>query len=83
VYPTLIAVISDVAHPDWRATALGAYRFWRDAGYVAGALIAGVAADAFGLSIAMQIVAALTCLSGVVAGVRMSETRPLAKFAHF
>ncbi len=78
VYPTLIAVIGDVAHPDWRATSLGAYRFWRDAGYAAGALVAGVAADAFGLSIAMQIVAALTFLSGLVAAARMSETRPLA-----
>ena len=78
VYPTLLAVIGDVAHPDWRATAVGVYRLWRDAGYVAGALVAGAAADAFGLPVAMQIVAALTCLSGVVVAVRMSETRPIS-----
>jgi MFS family permease len=78
VYPTLMAVIGDVAHPQWRATSLGAYRLWRDAGYVAGALLAGAAADAFGLSIAMQIVASVTFLSGVVAAARMSETRPAA-----
>ena len=78
VYPTLLAVIGDVAHPDWRATAVGVYRLWRDAGYVAGALVAGVAADAFGLPVAMQIVAALTFLSGVVVAARMSETRPIA-----
>jgi MFS family permease len=78
VYPTLLAAIGDAAHPDWRATAVGVYRLWRDVGYVAGALVAGVAADAFGLPIAMQIVAALTCLSGVFVAVRMSETRPIA-----
>ena len=76
VYPTLIAVIGDVAHPDWRATSLGVYRFWRDGGYVAGALLAGVVADAFGVPVAIQLVATLTFLSGVVVAARMSETRP-------
>lgn len=76
VYPTFMAAIGDVAHPDWRATALGVYRLWRDAGYVAGALLAGAAADAFGLPVAMQVVAALTFLSGVVVAARMSETLP-------
>ena len=78
VYPTFMAVIGDVAHPGWRATSLGVYRLWRDAGYVAGAFLAGAAADAFGLATAMQLVAALTLLSGIVAAARMSETRPLA-----
>jgi MFS family permease len=75
VYPTLIAVIGDVAHPAWRATSLGVYRFWRDAGYVMGALLAGITADAFGLATAMHVVAGLTFLSGVVVAARMSETR--------
>ena len=78
VYPTFIAVIGDVAHPDWRASSLGVYRLWRDAGYVAGALLAGAAADAFGLPAAMQMVALVTFLSGVVVAARLSETRPLA-----
>ena len=77
VYPTLMAVIGDVAHPGWRATSLGTYRLWRDAGYVAGAVVAGAAADAFGLSVAMQVVATVTFLSGVVVAVRLSETRPI------
>lgn len=81
VYPTLLAVIGDVAHPDWRATAVGVYRLWRDAGYVAGALVAGAAADAFGLPVAMEVVAAVTFLSGVVVAARMSETRPIMKVA--
>jgi MFS family permease len=74
VYPTLLAAIGDVAHPSWRASAVGVYRLWRDLGYAIGALVAGVTADAFGLAAAIWVVAALTLLSGVVAALRMSET---------
>jgi MFS family permease len=79
VYPTLLAVVSDVAAPAWRASAIGVYRLWRDLGYAIGALVAGVAADAFGLPAAMWIVAALTFLSGVAAAVRMRETLGLGR----
>jgi MFS family permease len=75
VYPTLLAAIGDVAHPSWRASAVGVYRLWRDLGYAAGALIAGVAADALGLAAAIGVVAAVTFLSGLVVAFRMSETR--------
>lgn len=74
VYPTLLAAIGDVAHPSWRASAVGVYRLWRDLGYALGALIAGVVADLFGLSQAALVVAGLTLLSGVIVAVRMSET---------
>ena len=74
VYPTLLAAIGDVAHPSWRASAVGVYRLWRDLGYAAGAVLAGVVADAFGLSIATLTVAALTFGSGVLVAVRMRET---------
>ncbi|WP_083457227.1 MFS transporter [Sandaracinus amylolyticus] len=74
VYPTLLAAIGDVAHPTWRASAVGVYRLWRDLGYAIGALVAGVTADALGLSAAMWIVAALTLASGIVVAVRMRET---------
>ena len=60
VYPTLLAAIGDVAHPSWRASAVGVYRLWRDLGYAIGALLAGITADAFGLSAAMWVIAALT-----------------------
>jgi MFS family permease len=76
VYPTLLAAIGDVAHPSWRASAIGVYRLWRDLGYAAGALLAGVTADVFGLDAAIWLVALVTCGSGVVAFVRMSETAP-------
>lgn len=71
VYPTLLAAVSDAAHPDWRASAVGVYRLWRDAGYVVGALFAGLIADAFGLPAALWAVAALTACSGVVVWARM------------
>lgn len=74
VYPTLLAAIGDVAHPSWRASSVGVYRLWRDLGYALGAILAGVTADALGLSAAMWIVAALTFASGVVVAVRMRET---------
>jgi MFS family permease len=74
VYPTLLAAIGDVAHPSWRASAVGVYRLWRDLGYAVGALLAGVTADLFGLAAAVWLVAALTLLSGVVVAVRMRET---------
>ena len=60
VYPTLLAAIGDVAHPSWRASAVGVYRLWRDLGYAIGALLAGLTADAFGLTVAMWVIAALT-----------------------
>jgi len=75
VYPTLIAVVADASHPSWRASAVGVYRFWRDSGYVVGAVIAGLVADRFGLVASVWVVAALTAASGLVAALRM---RPAA-----
>ena len=74
VYPTLLATIGDVAHPKWRASAVGVYRFWRDLGYAVGAIVAGVTADLFGLREAIWLVAIITFLSGLVVAFRQSET---------
>jgi MFS family permease len=74
VYPTLLAVIGDVAHPSWRASALGTYRFWRDLGFAAGAILTGVIADAMGLGGAIWVVAAITLASGLVVQARLRET---------
>ena len=65
VYPTLIAAVSDVAQPVERAQLVGVYRFWRDFGFVVGAVIAGVVADRLGASWAIAFVAALTAASGL------------------
>jgi MFS family permease len=78
VYPTLLAAIGDVAHPSWRATAVGIYRLWRDAGFAVGALLAGLVADLAGLVAAVWVVAALTAASGLVVAIRMYETLPSA-----
>jgi MFS family permease len=74
VYPALLAAIGDVAHPAWRASAVGVYRLWRDSGYAVGALVAGIAADLLGLRGAVTIVAALTAASGLVAARLLTET---------
>jgi MFS family permease len=76
VYPTLLAAVSDVAHPAWRASAVGVYRLWRDSGYAIGALLAGVLADLFGVSWAIDVIAGVTFLSGIVAQGVMRETLP-------
>lgn len=74
IYPALLAAIGDIAHPDWRASAVGVYRLWRDLGYAVGALLAGITADLFGLAAALWVVAALTFASGLVTALRMRET---------
>jgi len=76
VYPTLLAAVSDVAHPDWRASAVGVYRLWRDSGYAVGAIAAGLLADAFTMPFAIATIAALTFVSGVVVAGAMYETLP-------
>ena len=77
VYPTLLAAISDVANPKWRATSLGVYRFWRDLGFVFGAIGIGYLADLFGLNLAIQLVALLAVGSGIFVLTVMKETRRL------
>ena len=74
VYPTLLAAISDVASPKWRATSLGVYRFWRDLGFVFGAIGIGFLADVFGLNIAIHLVAILAIASGIFVLTVMKET---------
>jgi MFS family permease len=76
VYPALLAATGDAVHPGERATALGVYRFWRDAGAIGGALGAGALADVFGFNAAIQVVAALTAASGVVAGFTLRSPVP-------
>src|SRR5262245_8814732 len=76
VYPTLLAAITDHAHPTWRATSLGVYRFWRDLGYAVGALLSGVVADVVGLGAAIHLGAALTLASGLVVVLAMGRASP-------
>jgi MFS family permease len=76
VYPTLIAAVSDVAQPVDRAQLVGVYRFWRDFGFVVGALVAGIVADAFGAGAAIAVVSALTAGSGIWVATTRWAARP-------
>ncbi|MDR0801145.1 MFS transporter [Fluviicola sp.] len=75
VYPALLAAVSDAAHPVWRASSLGVYRFWRDMGYAIGALMASIVGSYFGLMWAVHLAGMVTLVSGIVVWVRMKETR--------
>src|SRR5436189_2224527 len=75
VYPTLLAAIADNAHPAWRASSLGVYRFWRDLGYAVGAPLSGLIADALSVGAAIHVVAAITLASGVVSFAIMRDVR--------
>jgi MFS family permease len=84
VYPTLIAAISDAVSPVARAPTVGVYRFWRDMGYVAGGVIAGVLADSLGFGGAIAVVAGLTAASGLWVAVDLGtrDARSEAMRAH-
>jgi hypothetical protein len=74
VYPTLLAAIGDVSHPEWRARTVGIYRLWRDGGLAVVALLSGLLADAFGIPTADAVLGALTAASGLIVAARMRGT---------
>lgn len=74
VYPALLAAVGDTAHPAWRATSVGVYRFWRDIGYAVGALMAGTVAFYLGLIWAVHVAGILTFTSGLIVWWKMQET---------
>lgn len=82
VYPALLAAVSDTAHPSWRASSLGVYRFWRDIGYAAGALMAGIIASLFGLVWAVHIAGIITFLSGLLVMAKMKESKANGNVVH-
>lgn len=74
VYPNFLTVVAENAHPIQRAEVMGVFRFWRDMGYVVGALLSGVLADWLGLEPALYAIAAITAGAGLIANVRMCCT---------
>jgi MFS family permease len=76
VYPTLLAAVSDVAHPVWRGSAVGVYRLWRDLGFAVGAILAGLLADLFNIPVAIMVIGGLTFVSGLIVATVMYETLP-------
>jgi MFS family permease len=77
VYPNFLSVVAENTHPKQRAESLSIFRFWRDSGYVFGALLSGLLADSFGILVTLLIVAVLTTLSGILAQLRMCCTLKL------
>jgi len=73
VYPALLVAVSDVTHPVWRASSLGVYRFWRDMGYAAGAVMSGLVASWLGLVWAVHVAGIVTFISGIIVWVTMRE----------
>lgn len=83
LYPNLSAAVADIAHPSWRASAIGIYRFWRDLGYGIGALGLGAAAALGGrIESAFWFVALAMLLSGAVLYHWGEETHPRLNPAH-
>jgi MFS family permease len=77
LYPNLSAAVADIAHPNWRASAIGIYRFWRDLGYGIGGLGLGISAALGGsLQSAFWFVAGAMFLSGLLLYVWGEETHP-------
>ena len=74
VYPNFLTVVAESTHPSQRAETLSIFRFWRDSGYVIGALLAGVLADMMGMSAAILVIAGITAAAGLVAHFRMCCT---------
>ena len=77
VYPNFLSVIAESTHPQQRAESLSIFRLWRDSGYVFGAILSGILADAFGITYALFIVAAITAIAGIIANRRMCCTAKL------
>ena len=77
VYPNFLTVIAENTHPNQRAQSMSIFRFWRDSGYVIGAVLSGIIADRFGINAAFIAVASLTAGAALLAEVRMCCTTKL------
>ena len=77
LYPNLSAAVADIAHPNWRGSAIGIYRFWRDLGYGIGALLLGLVAHLSGrLESGLWFVAIAMAISGLIVQIWSEETHP-------
>jgi len=77
LYPNLSAAVADIAHPNWRGSAIGIYRFWRDTGYGIGALLLGGVAHVSGnMNAGFWFVAIAMLLSGIIVWLWGEETHP-------
>ena len=70
VYPTFLAAIAEVVHPQQRAESIGVFRLWRDLGYAVGAILTGIIADWFGINIAIIMIGLITFISSMIIKIR-------------
>ena len=76
LYPNLMTVPSDAAHPTWRSAGMGVYRMWRDSGYAVGAVLIGLSMEFVNVAAAFYVTAGLMFVSGAVVSLWMEETHP-------
>jgi MFS family permease len=76
LYPNLMTVPSDAAHPTWRSAGMGVYRMWRDSGYAVGAVLIGLSMEFVNIEAAFYLTAILMFASGFVVYAWMEETHP-------
>ena len=76
LYPNLMTVPGDAAHPSWRSVGMGVYRMWRDAGYGVGAILIALVMAFVNAEAAFYVTGVLMLLSGAVVYVWMEETHP-------
>ncbi len=71
VYPTFLSAIAEDTNPKQRAKSLGVFRFWRDLGYVIGALLTGIFTDLFSIDFSIAFIGILTIFSSIIIIYRM------------
>jgi len=76
LYPNLMTVPGDACHPSWRATGMGVYRMWRDAGYGVGAIVIGLVMEVASVAAAFHVTGVLMFASGALVFLLMEETHP-------
>ena len=80
VYPTFLSTIAAATNPSQRAESIGTFRLWRDLGYAIGAVVSGIIADLFGVSMAILTIGGITILSAMVIKYRMPQLKLVKNF---
>ena len=80
VYPTFLSTIAAATNPSQRAESIGTFRLWRDLGYAIGAVVSGIIADLFGVSMAILTIGGITILSAMVIKYRMPQLKLIKNF---
>jgi len=83
VYPTFLSSIAGDTNPQQRAKSIGVFRFWRDLGYVIGALLTGIMTDFFSIKFSIITIGLLTLLSAFIILQRMYCKPALKRLTQF